>query len=211
MSAQTGTVPFWPLVRLHVDAFRRRSSPGWLGLSALVVQSTVALWAYERRTAPDGEALCLLGARRGRLVITAVGLLFACEAAGRLWWPAGVGLAAALFVPALPAVVLGARAVPMKFRLKRFSPRGHRVFVRSLVSGRRGAGAELVGALVREADAKGWSLMLDAAAISLVPYYGRFGFVPVAPVVAGAKGAVRMWRPPGGAVRPSAAVGGERG
>jgi hypothetical protein len=55
-------------------------------------------------------------------------------------------------------------------------------------------------AVNQEADAKGWSLLLDASNEKLAEYYGKFGFCAMGPTVRMPDGSqrVRMWRPAGG-------------
>jgi len=108
-------------------------------------------------------------------------------------------LAVCVFVA--PFVPLGARALralPRGACLRQATPLRRHRRVHSLASMAPGAGAELLSSLSKEADAKSWSLLLEASNDRLARYYSDFGFAPVGEPVTLADGAahVLMWRAP---------------
>jgi hypothetical protein len=161
-----------------------------------------ALWltlaVYERRTHPSGQAVCLLGLRRGRFWGGVLGLTLLICAAGAVSTYAGAALAVAVVVLLVPGSVGALRALGGRGRLGRLTPPGCCVYVHSVASTRPGAGAELLRRLIHEADGKGWALVLDSSNEKLVGYYARFGFAARGPAVIMPDGSrrVRMWRPP---------------
>jgi hypothetical protein len=127
--------------------------------------------------------------------------LVAVGAASR---PAAAALLAAIAVLSLPSALKATIELPAQLRLRRAPASGRHVYLHSLASVEPGAGAELMRLVAREADEKGWSLVLDAGNEQLARYYRRFGFVAPrgdAPAPA-ADRRVRMWRPVGGASAP---------
>lgn len=145
------------------------------------------------RTEPTGSAVCgikgapgprarwaALGAGAG----IALGLLVAWALWATLW--AALGL---LVVPASTFVMAFALALLVAVRASRYArakkglPRlpptlGTVVELHVVASARRGAGRVLLEEVVREAEAGGWLLFLDAANRQLTYYYRQFGFQP---------------------------------
>jgi len=199
---------YWSLLGLQIRAFARRGRAGCLARAALVVQSAVGLWAYERRVGAQGEAACILWPRWGRILGGGASLLVTCVILGQISTFLGAAVPSALLLALLPVSLELVRAGRERWRLKGIGPPpGRHVLVRSLASTRTGAGAELMRALTSEADEKGWSLLLDAADTRLVAYYERFGFVSCASTgrQRNRPGILRMWRPPKGPLaRPEA-------
>ncbi|MGH9104479.1 MAG: hypothetical protein ACRDZX_01320 [Acidimicrobiales bacterium] len=201
-------VHFWRLVGLEALAFDRARHRGRLGRVGLVATSAVALWLHQRRVHPEAEAVCLLSPRPVRALASGVVLVVAAISLAALPGLAGV-LATAVFLTGLASLAVGPlKALPATVRLRRQSPPGHHVYLHSLASSRPGAGAELMGSVIGEADSRGWSLLLDAAGPELVHYYQRFGFRRRggAVVVPGGPRRIRMWRPARAVVPPSLEV-----
>ena len=189
------------LVGVEVRAFGRARPAGWFGRLTLTLGSSVALFAFERRIHPSGGAVCLLGARPGRVALGIGGFWVALVAVGGASRPAAAALLAAIAVLSLPSALRATIELPAQLRLRRATPSGRRVYLHSLASVEPGAGAELMRLVAREADEKGWSLVLDAGNQELARYYRRFGFVAPwgdAPPPAPSR-RVHMWRPVGGA------------
>ena len=188
----------WSLAGVEAEAFAPRR--GYWCLNRVMTRALMmlALVSYERRTDVSGQALCLLRPRRSRqAIIIGAAAFLTCLIAG-------ASPVAGLTGVVLLIVLLGPRAVRSAIRarqrgaLRQAIPKGQYVYVHSVASARSGAGAELLERLVREADSKGWSLLLDADNERLASYYGRFGFVRVrqtATIKAPAQ--LPMWRPPG--------------
>lgn len=165
---------------------------GWAGRiskARIAVRSAFAVWFYQRRAHPSGQAVCLLGLRKWRATFTSLALFVVWSVLGAVS-PVLALLAISPFLCCAAAALrhitlFGARhpALPVQ------CSRDH-VYVHSLASVQQGMGAQLIASVAGEADVKGWSLYLDASTPALVPYYERFGFVRV-----GTPGALRMWRP----------------
>jgi hypothetical protein len=187
----------WRLASIEVESFARHYRYGSYGRACLRAGMLAALLLYERRTHPSGMAVCLLGKRRLReaalIISTAFGTL-ALGALSRVATGCVLAVLGALFWrPAIRTV----RALPRAAALRRAVPPGQYKYVHSLASTAPGAGAELLRALTREADKKGWSLLLDASNEKLACYYATFGFVMLSRVMAMPDGTpgLRMWRP----------------
>jgi len=188
---------YWRLVGVQVRAFsryRKHSPMGWVGLAA---DCAAATWLYERRAHPEGQAVCLLGLSGRRVLAAAIAVMLPGIAISLVSRGAGAAVLAAETAIVMGVAVRSLRALPVSLRLRLACWPGAHVFVRSLSSTRAGAGAELLGAVVEEADNKAWSLLLDAGTEALVPYYERFGFVRQGPGVVTRDGTtkVRMLRP----------------
>ena len=163
----------------------------------MAVDCASAMLLYDRRAHPGGEAVCLLGLSWRRLLAVSATVALSGVTASLLWRPLGVGALGTLAALFTPYLVRSLMAVPVTLRLRRLSPPGKYVVIRSLASTRSGAGAELLCSVLGEADEKRWSILLDAGNEALVPYYERFGFVArgAGVVTPGASTKVRMWRP----------------
>jgi hypothetical protein len=160
----------------------------------------VALATHHRRVHESGQALCLLGVRRSRMLVflsaTALAVIFiggASPVAGMALAGAAACLWAATACRAWRSRAVGTRPTMGAAR--------DAVRVHSVASIRRGAGAEVLQKLTEEADQKGWSLFLDAANTELARYYLRFGFraTATAPMRTGrdrVRRSLRMWRHP---------------
>jgi hypothetical protein len=192
----TGRYSLWHIAGVQVRAFGGPYS-GRLRRLRRRTESWLTLTMYERRTHPSGQAVCLLGLRRGRFWGGVAGLALLICAAGALSTYAGATLALAVVGLLLPRSVGASRALGHRGQLGRLTPPGRYVYVHSVASSLPGAGAELLQRLAHEADVKGWSLVLDAGNEKLVGYYARFGFVARGPAVTmhDGSGRVRMWRP----------------
>lgn len=180
-----------------VEAFDRVEHFSRARRAALRAGTAVALLAYERRVHESGQAVCLLGLRWLRVIGGVGALMLATVLAGAVSPDAAVALLIVVAGVLLPLGVAGARALPAQARLAHKTPRGRHKHVYSLASTKRGAGRELMLAVCREADADGWSLVLDAGSEKLVGYYETFGFHACgAPVkMPNGRRHVRMCRP----------------
>ena len=65
----------------------------------------LALTVYDSRAHPSGQAVCLLGLRKGRFIVLVAGLMLFIAAAGVLSPYAGSALAALLLGFLMPGVV----------------------------------------------------------------------------------------------------------
>jgi hypothetical protein len=189
----------WQLAGVEADAFGagRGSSNGRRVRLRTVMFLRLAL--YERRAHPSGRAVCLLGLRQCRFRAAVGALVLVLCAVGALSVYAGVVLAAVIIAVLLPGAVGAAQALAQSAtRSAAWAPAGPHVYVHSVASTLPGAGAELLRALTREADSKGWSLVLDARNEKLARYYRNLGFVPGGPPakMPDAGSHMRMWRPP---------------
>ena len=188
----------WRLAAVEVEAFSRCYCYGSHGRLRLRAAMLVAILLYERRTHPSGMALCLLGRRRARvaalIALSALGALVV----GALAPQVSGCLLAVLGVLALRPAIRSVRALRASAELRRAVPPGPYKYVHSLASTLPGAGAELLRALSREADEKGWSLVLDASDNKLARYYATCGFMLLSRGATMPDGAarLRMWRPP---------------
>ncbi len=194
---ENGRYSLWHLAGVQSRAF---GGPNSTPLRQLPRRTAVLLTlaVYERRTHPSGQAVCLLGLRRGRFWGGVAALALLICAAGALSTYAGAALAVAVVALLLPRSVGALRALGGRGRLRTLTPPGCCVYVHSVASARPGAGAELLRRLTHEADGKGWSLVLDASNEKLVGYYAKFGFAARGLAVRMPDGSrrVRMWRPP---------------
>ena len=199
------TVPpapsLWQLADVEALAFR--AGIGCRAPSRFVFKAAmlIALGAFDRRVHSSGQAVCLLAPRRLRVVLATSAALVLAGLIGAVLPPLGWALLALTALVFLPLAVQAARALPARTRLSRIGPPGHRrrIYVHSVASTRRGAGAELMTSLAGEADQKGWLLVLDADNERLGTYYSRFGFARGGAVtMPDGTVRVRMWRPPQG-------------
>jgi hypothetical protein len=158
----------------------------------------VAVALCERRVHRSGRAFCLLGPRWSRVIVASAALVVAAAAASVLSPALSLLALAVLSMPSVPAAVQGFRALPAKARLRAGAPRARHVYVHSVASTLPGAGAELLSALVQEADEQAWSLALDASNERLARYYEGFGFAATGGPVTMPDGSrhTRMWRSP---------------
>ncbi len=211
------------LIRLRASSIPRR--PGCLALSGLAVRAFVdqpqsrMQWPLARRFClralvlisvltsdvrvhPDGSAFCLLSRPSLRRDVLAATLLLGglatlvglVVAAPILFWVV-VATLLVLVVPSLRLSIVANRAHTV---LAQSSPAKPYVGVHTVTSVRRGAGRELMVELGREADAKSWTLVLDAANERLADYYAGLGYSRRCPPVLMPWGerAVRMSRIP---------------
>ena len=143
----------------------------------------------ERRSDPEGTAVCCLSGASGRpKVLGALTTLAAAAVLVGLWatrsvsWPVWALLLAVCWwyrpVTRSGVVGMGARRA-----LRRSRPAGRVVVVHTVASVERGAGRRLLARVMVEADQEGWVLVLDAANARLADYYRRFGFVESGPAV----------------------------
>lgn len=186
----------WSLAGVEARAFAPGRRQRYVNQCVVRALMLLALISYERRTDLSGDAVCLLHPRRFRQLATGtvIGLL-ACLIAGAS--PVAAIAGVILLVSAVgPKTVRSGLASVRRPSSHRHVPKGSYVYVHSVASVRPGAGAELLESLAREADSKGWSLLLDADNERLVSYYGRFGFVRGDGDMAEKAGPVRMWRSP---------------
>jgi hypothetical protein len=208
--AQISAVPVkqsaWKLAGVEARAFCPRGRAAILRQIPLRTTMFLALTVYERRTHPSGQAVCLLGLRRVRLCVGLASLVLLICVAGAISPYAGGTLALILIALLLPGSIGGVRRFPERRHLGRLTPPKKHIFVHSLASTLPGAGADLLGTLTREADERGWPLVLDADNERLTRYYADFGFVALATAIRtpDGSGPVRMWR------RPSPLEGGRR-
>jgi hypothetical protein len=161
----------------------------------------LTLVVCERRANEAGTALCMLNpsARRAVLRVTAplsILLVWLAFAAAPVFWLVMFVLLA-FWAPCVWSSLRSRRARRM---LKSFGPAGKAVFVHSLASLERGAGAVVMRELLAEADRKGWRLALDAGNVRLAEYYTAFGFVALGQPIRMPSGLsmVRMAREPVG-------------
>ncbi len=205
-STKAAAQSLWKLAGVEARAFGSHGGRSVMRQLPLRATFFLALTAYERRTHPSGQAVCLLGLCRGRLCVGLAGLVLLICLAGALSPYAGVTLALMVIVPLLPGSVGALRRFPGQRRLEPSAAPGKQIYVHSFASTRPGAGADLLGTLTREADEKGWALVLDANNERLTRYYGEFGFVARGPANGNPVGTwpVRMRR------RPGAPEGGRR-
>ena len=159
-----------------VEAFDRVERFNMVRRAALRAGTLVALLVYERRVHDSGQAVCLLGLRWLRVAAGMGALMLTTVLAAAVSPDAAVTLVIVVAVVLLPLGMAGARALPAQMRLAHRTPRGRHKHVYSLASAKRGAGRELMLTVCREADAEGWSLVLDAGSERLVGYYKTFGF-----------------------------------
>ena len=174
--ADTRQPSFVQLSSVVVEAFDKIEHFSRVRRAALRAGTLVALLVYERRVHESGQAVCLLGLRWLRVAGGVGALILTTVLAAAVSPEVAVTLLIVVAVVLLPLGVAGARALPAQIRLAHRTPRGRHKHVYSLASTRRGAGRELMLTLCREADAKGWSLALDAGSEGLVGYYETFGF-----------------------------------
>ena len=212
----------WPrLAGLHAGYFAKEPSTRALlplpGLAAgvlwLVVLGTLA--AGLGVTEPSTSALALVAPSRpsvgqimraaGAGILGALGILGAALTVGASplasppWAYATLAALGAVVAPAAANCVRG-RAARATLRAAR--PTGPHLFVSGVcrARGAPGAGAELMMALCRNADARATTLALDAIAPALVGYYTRFGFAVTgsAQVLPGGSSVTPMARAPRG-------------
>lgn len=167
---------FVQLSSVVVEAFERVEHAGRIRRAARCVVTAVALLVYERRVHESGRAVCLLGLRWSRVIIGLGALVAVTSLADAVSPDGALALLMVLACVLLPLGMAGARALPAQVRLAQQTCRGRHKHLYSVASTKRGAGRELLLAVCREADAKGWSLLLDAGCERLVGYYGALGF-----------------------------------
>ena len=187
----------WRLAGVQAAAFSGANRSAKTGQFHLRTSMLLALTVYDRRAHPSGQAVCLLGLRKGRFILLVAGLVLLIATAGLLSPYAGSALAALVLVVLMPGVVGAFRARAANNQLKRLTPSGRYVYVHSLASTSPGAGAALLRELISEKDENGCSLALDASNEKLATYYARFGFVAQGDAVRMPDGSrhTRMWRP----------------
>lgn len=211
------------LIRLRPQ--RSPGRPGCLALSGLAAQAfadqpqskmqwpvarrfclrvlvVLSILTSDVRVHPDGHAFCLLArpsSRRDvRAVILVTGALAALAgmvvAVPILFWVV-VAMILVLLLPSLRLSVMAHRAHAV---LARSSPTRPYVGVHTVTSTCRGHGRQLMTDLGREADRKGWTLVLDAANEALAGYYSDLGYSRLCEPVLMPWGelAVRMSRTP---------------
>lgn len=162
----------------------------------------VSMLVSERRVHPSGRALCLLvrskNSGSGRAVALTLLALFALVAlviaAPLAFW----AVAAVATVLLGPQLIVAVRAHAARARLARLRLKSPYVGVHTVASLQPGAGRELMQSLNEEADAMGWTLVLDAANGFLAAYYADLGYVALSDPVAMPWGesTVRMMRAP---------------
>ena len=167
----------WKLAGVQAAAFSSANTRANTKKFHLRTSMLLALTVYDCRAHPSGQAVCLLGLRKGRFIVLVGGLMLFIAAAGVLSPYAGSALAALVLGFLMPGVVGAFRAGAANNRLKKLTPSGCYVYVHSLASTLPGAGAALLRELIREKDENGCSLALDASNEKLATYYARFGFV----------------------------------
>lgn len=149
-------------------------------LRAMVLLSLVV---SERRVHCSGKALCLLvedgkghPLREVALAVGGLGVLavLVTEVPWLFWLIVGL-----LLVFLGPQLVTSLRVRRLNSSLRRWRPESRYVGVHTVASVRSGAGRELMSELNREADVKGWTLVVDAANEALVRYYGALGYMAV--------------------------------
>ncbi|HVA44472.1 MAG TPA: hypothetical protein VNF50_13400 [Acidimicrobiales bacterium] len=211
------------LIRLGANHAPGR--PGWVALSGLAVRAfadqpqSKMQWPVARpfclralvllsiltsdvRVHPDGQAFCLLARPSVRRDVLAVSLMAAAVAALAgmvvaapiLFWVVVVAILV-LILPSLRLSLLAHRAHKV---LARSSPTRPYVGVHTVTSTCPGHGRQLMADLGREADSKGWTLVLDAANEALAGYYSDLGYMSLSRPVLMPWGerAVRMSRTP---------------
>jgi len=195
------TMSMWSLSGTLTGAFAARPSPRRVSRLCSRAGAALALVAYERRALPAGEAVCLLSRRTGRRPALCAGLAVTLALLTGAAPLAGLALGVMLGAGAgyrLWEASTGKGGSAARKRLPHSTGR-RCVYVHSVASRRRGAGAELMDALSREADDRGWTLELHADNARLAQYYQQFGFVLVGPTPrrTGATSTVHwMRRPP---------------
>jgi hypothetical protein len=186
------------LARVVVGAFGRFERHGALGAWQLWVGALAGLWLYERRVHTSGKAVCLLGMRRRSVAFGTVALVVVAGLLGATSALAVEGLAVVVVLTFLPFAWRGVREMPARVRLSAVTPAGPNIYLHSFASVERGAGAELLRQVCKDADDAGAPLALDASAPRLVEYYRTFGFLVCGNPVRFPDGneLQRMWRPP---------------
>lgn len=174
------------LARLQHRAFSSYGAKCPVPLSLHVLR----LLSFERRSTPDGTAVCLLRRRWGRTASVAGMLLSVSVATGVL------GPAATAVWFAVVCALVGTGLRRPGWRQGARGPRGKSVYLHGLASDGHGEGERLLAVVLQEADAEGWAVELDTSCGVLVDYYRRFGFVPAG---SGRGALVRMRRPCRGA------------
>jgi hypothetical protein len=83
----------------------------------------------------------------------------------------------------LPLARRSLTGIPARRRLRRARPPGPLVVVHTVASIEPGAGRALLEKVNAEADAKGWTMTLDAANETLARYYIQLGYQVLGPPV----------------------------
>jgi hypothetical protein len=201
--SRKGGCGYWRLVAVEVRAFGRRDKRNLAQRLAFVSAMALSMWAYRRRCDVSGQAVCLLEPRPLRLAGGFGGLAVVALALGATCPPVAWALVAGLASLCLPLAWPAVKALPANHRLRRMTPPGPRMYLHSLASTWPGSGAELMRSVVRDADATGKAIALDADNQKLARYYEAFGFRALGTAVTMPNGVsrVRMWRPPARPIR----------
>lgn len=198
----------WALSRVAYQAFMdqpqtRRQWPIARSVT-LRFMLIVSILTSEIRVHPSGRALCLLtlaSPRRNALAMLMIGAGLGALSAMVLYSPITFWLVVVLaLILLVPSLSLSFSARHANATLRKASPRTSFVGVHTVASVQPGAGRELMLELNREADERGWTLVLDAANDALAGYYAGLGYEPrcePVPMPWGER-AVRMMRVPAG-------------
>jgi hypothetical protein len=157
----------------------------WLLRPTFWLQLVLGDW----RANPSGTAVCSLNTgslRTGiKATITVATLLAVAPTLvifSTVTWPLIVALAL-LAIMYLPLVRHSLTGIPARRRLHRTRPPGPLVFVHTVASIEPGAGRALLETVNAEADAKGWTMTLDAVNETLARYYANLGYQTLGPPV----------------------------
>ena len=100
----------WQLAGVQAAAFSGANRSAKTGQFHLRTAMFLALTVYDRRAHPSGQAVCLLGLRKGRFILLVAGLVLLIATAGLLSPYAGSALAALVLAVLMPGVVGAFRA-----------------------------------------------------------------------------------------------------
>jgi hypothetical protein len=175
----------WDLSAMAARAFadQPQTRMQWpiLRFLCLRVLLLVSVATSERRVHPDLDAFCLLTkpSIRGRVNAAALGVAGALSVITLVvLLPVAFWLVVlALAVLIAPSVALAIRSSRPRGVLAALVPPGPVIGIHTVTSRRPGHGVELMWSVALEADAEGWTLVLDAANDRLARYYQQFGFV----------------------------------
>jgi hypothetical protein len=179
----------WTLAKTVVTAYASR--PAFAGVRPWLLRPTfwLQLVLGDWRANPSGTAVCSLNTgsllTRIKATITVVALLAVAPTLvifSSVTWPLIVALAL-LAIMYLPLARRSLTGIPARRRLRRTRPPGPLVFVHTVASIEPGAGRALLETVNTEADAKGWTMTLDAANENLARYYTQLGYQPLGPPV----------------------------
>jgi hypothetical protein len=179
----------WTLAKTIVTAYTDR--PQFAGVHPWLLRPTfwLQLLLGDWRANPAATAICSLttASLRTRLKATCATLVFfaavtALVSFANVTWPLilALTLLACLYLPIVRRSLTGISA---RRQLRRTRPPGPLVVVHTVASIEPGAGRALLETVNAEADAKAWTMTLDAANQNLARYYAQLGYRPLGPPV----------------------------